>query len=57
MFYTLDANNIIYVHTQTFKGGCPTGEASCDVGPGIGGGGDTAVAGTVPVDIRVGRGT
>jgi len=31
------------------------GDAPCDVGPG--GGGETAVAGTVPVDIRVGRGT
>jgi len=53
----LDANNIIYVHTKTFKGGCPTGDAPCDVGPGGGGGCDTAVAGTVPVDIHVGRGT
>jgi len=39
MFYTWDVKNIIYVHTQTFNGGCPTGDAPFDVGPG-GGGGD-----------------
>jgi len=38
MFNTLDANNI-YIHTQTFKGGCPTSDAPCNVGLG-GSGGD-----------------